>query len=102
MFGYGMGYHLNEMRLLAPDAQIIVYESDPNVLKLYAAFSDGVLLDDPKISIVLDPDRQLIEKRLGALAKGEEACVHYPSMRREKSGQRLSLLVPWTDIVEEL
>ena len=102
VFGLGMGYHISELRLLAPDAQIIIYESDINVLKLYAAFSDAQLLEDPQISIVYDPDRTLIEKRLGVLAKGEETCVHYPSMRREKSGQRLSLLVPWSQVVEEL
>ena len=102
VFGFGMGYHINELRLLNPDARIIVYESDMNVLKLYAAFSDGRLLDDGKISIVPDPDRTLIEKRLGVLEKGEEVCVHYPSMRREPSGQRLSLLVPWSQVVEEL
>ncbi len=102
VFGFGMGYHIRELRLLAPDADIVVYESDPNVLKLYAAFADGILLDDPRISIVLDTERFLIEKRLGALAKDEEVCVHYPSMRREKSGQRLSLLVPWSQVVEEL
>ena len=102
VFGFGMGYHLKELRMLNPDAQIVVYESDPNVLKLYAAFSDGELLDDGKLSVVLDCDRELIERRLGALAKGEEPCVHYPSMRRGRSGQRLSLLVPWSGLVEEL
>lgn len=102
VFGFGMGYHINELRLLSPDSQIVVYESDPNVLKLYAAFSNGALLDDTRMSIVLDTDRTLIEKRLGVLSKGEETCVHYPSMRREKSGQRLSLLVPWAEVVEEL
>ena len=102
VFGFGMGYHIRELTLLAPDAEIIVYESDPNILKLYAAFSDGSLLRDPHISIVLDTERTLIEKRLAVLGQGEEACVHYPSMRRQKSGQRLSLLVPWSEVVEEL
>ncbi|MCR5768693.1 MAG: hypothetical protein K6G45_09425 [Lachnospiraceae bacterium] len=102
VFGFGLGYHINELRLLNPDAQIIVYESDPNVLKLYAAFADGRLLDDRKISIVPDPGRTLIEKRLGVLDKDEGVCIHYPSMRREPSGQRLSLLVPWSQVVEEL
>ena len=102
VFGFGMGYHINELRLLNPDAQIIVYESDPNVLKLYSTFSDGALLEDSNISIVLDPDRELIEKRLGCLDKDEEVCIHYPSMRRDRVGQRLSLLVPWAQIIEDL
>ena len=97
-----MGYHIAELALLAPDAQIIVYESDPNVLKLYAAFSDGALLDNDKIKIVLDPEKKLIERRLKCLAKDEEACVHYPSMRRSPSGPMLSLLVPWAGLIEDL
>ncbi len=102
VFGFGMGYHIAELALLKPDAQIIVYESDPNVLKLYAAFSDGALLNNDHILIVLDPEKKLIERRLKCLAKDEEACVHYPSMRRSPSGPMLSLLVPWGGLIEDL
>lgn len=100
VFGLGMGYHVEELAELDKWAGITVFESDINILKLYAAFSNGALLKNDRISFVYDPDRTLIEAEIAAKADNERICVHYPSMRRAASGEKLEAQVPFARIVE--
>ena len=100
VFGFGMGYHIEELLELDKFAKVTVFESDINILKLYAAFAGGDLLENRRLSLVYDPDRSLIEQRIASLEQGEKACVHYPSMRRAVSGKRLMMLAPFADVVE--
>lgn len=101
VFGFGLGYHIQELLRIAPKAHVTVFESDINVFKLYAAFTDAELLNMKRLSLVYDPDRTLIEMRLGRLCKGEKAVVHYPSLRRRKAGDRLEGLAPFSSRVED-
>ncbi len=100
VFGLGMGYHIAELLELDRFAKVTVFESDINILKLYAAFGDGMLLENRRFGLVYDPERTLIEQRLSTSGANEKGCVHYPSMRRAASGKRLTELAPFADIVE--
>lgn len=100
VFGLGMGYHISELLELDRFAKVTVFESDINILKLYAAFSDGTLLENRRFGLVYDPERTLIEQRLLTSGANEKGCVHYPSMRRAASGKKLTELAPFADIVE--
>ncbi len=100
VYGLGMGYHIKELLELEKFAKAVVFESDINVIKLFAAFGEGALFDERRFSLVYDPDKTLIEKKLAGLAANEKACVHYPSLRRSAVGERLGALAPFLDIVE--
>ncbi len=100
VFGFGLGYHIEELLELDKFARVTVFESDINVLKLFCAFSGSELLDNRRLCIVYDPDRTLIEQRIASLENDEKACVHYPSMRRAASGKRLMSVAPFSSIVE--
>lgn len=98
--GLGMGYHIEELISLAPDSRIYVYESDINIIKLYAAFTQASLLTDKRVSIIYDPDGAMLEQRLGNIGRDEKVCVHFPSYRRMDGGERFMSLVPWSRLVE--
>lgn len=98
--GLGMGYHIEELISLAPDSRVCVYETDINILKLYAAFTEASLLTDRRVSIIYDPDGAMLEHRLGSIGRDDKVCIHFPSYRRMTGGERLSSLVPWGRLVE--
>lgn len=100
VYGLGMGYHVRELLELEKFADVTVFESDINVLKLYCAFSEGELLKNNKVMMVYDPDAKLIERKLTFLHKDEKGCVHYPSLRRITPGEGLLSLAPFAKIVE--
>lgn len=100
VYGLGMGYHIRELMELEKFANVIVFESDINVLKLYCAFSDGELLNNSKVMFVYDPTHELIERKLTLLQKDEKGCVHYPSLRRITPGEKLLKIAPFAAIVE--
>lgn len=102
VYGFGMGYHIDELHKLVPDKHITVYENDINILKLYCAFAaDGRLLAEDGIDIVYDPDFRFIEKKLNEKVSGQRVCVHYPSYRRQTGCKALDSLIGWSGIVEE-
>lgn len=84
VFGFGMGYHIDQISKCAPGCKILVFEPDMRVLKLAAAFSDiGELLGNKNVRVAYDPDLMLFEKAVGA-AKGSSfrIAVHEPSLRK--------------------
>lgn len=103
IYGFGMGYHVAALRALAPGARIIVFESDINVLKLYAAFANTEESADRAkgLYMVYDPELSLIEQRIAGLKDNERAYVHFPSFRRIVPGEGLKNLVPWCSLIEE-
>lgn len=92
IYGFGMGYHIAELHSLAPEAEILVYESDINVIKLACAFTDvkGLLSED-RIKLVYDPEFTLLQDRLTALTQEELFLVHYPSFKniRTQKGREI-------------
>ena len=79
--GFGLGYHVDELSKLCPEAKIEVYESDGQVLKLACAFSPlRKLLANDKISICYDIDGSMWKNRVEILNAGEKVCLHMPTV----------------------
>ena len=118
VYGFGMGYHIEELHRLAPDKRIVVYESDLDVLKLYCAFrGDTSLLTEENVFIVYDRDMKLISGKLKGTAPAAEGqkyifvgddgriikvCIHYPSYRRSPGCREIDNALPWKAAVEGL
>lgn len=94
VYGFGLGYHIAELLRLDPAAEVLVFESDINILKLYAAFTEAELLHDSRVSICLDEDRAITHRILAGAGEKERVCIHYPSLRRLKTEDELYSFVP--------
>ncbi len=84
IYGFGMGYHIRELYELDRDCEIVVFESDIRVLKLAAAFADiGELLSNENISIVYDPELELLNRYMQDIDgdNSTKLYIHNPSAR---------------------
>lgn len=80
--GFGMGYHVAELAKQKPSANIVVYESDGQVLKLACAFSPlKKILENDRISICYDADGSAWHERVENLKETEAVCLHMPSVQ---------------------
>jgi hypothetical protein len=83
VYGMGLGYHVQQLAKLVPNARIEVYEADMSILKLCCAFSDiEELLVNPNITFIYDPKYEAWSHRMESLPNDTKACIHYPSYRR--------------------
>ncbi len=118
MYGFGMGYHAEQLRILDRGRKLTVFESDLNVLKLYCAFGEKCdLLWDDDTDIVYDPDMSAVQSlidecRITEMNGGAKllqapdgsrikVCIHYPSYRRSSGCVGLDVFVPWKEKIEE-
>lgn len=105
IYGHGLGYHIKELMDLSPEADIEIYESDMNILKLSCAFSRvTALLENPKVKLFYDPDYAKLSKRIQELDEMTKVCIHYPSLRNIKDSEAKEMLmdfIPWSRRVEE-
>jgi hypothetical protein len=86
LYGFGMGYHISELQALDEEAEIEIYEADPNVMQLACAFTDvKEILLNKKIKLHFDPELVLIKNRIAHLHTGETFIVHYPSYKNIRS-----------------
>ena len=80
--GFGMGYHVAELAKLKPEANIAVYETNGQILKLACAFSPlKKLLENNKISICYDPEGEGWKNCVDNLKENEAICLHMPSVQ---------------------
>lgn len=104
LYGFGMGYHINELQAMAPGAEIEVYETDINVIQLACAFADvNELLHNERIKLIFDPNLKLLQNRVGALSTEEVFQVHYPSYKNLRSREDKEILetaIPWCKTIE--
>ena len=115
VYGFGLGYHIEELHRLAPSKRIIVYESDLDILKLYCAFgSEAEILTTENIFIVYDRDLSVLERKISGQKPQEDGryifvgedgkiikvCIHYPSYRRSPGCKSLDAVLPWKKAVE--
>lgn len=104
VYGFGMGYHVEELMEAAPEAVIEVYEADLNVIKLACAFHEvkDILCSD-RVKLIYDPEFTLLADRMKRLSKEESFVVHYPSYQniRTKAGREMmESLIPRSKIIE--
>lgn len=86
VYGMGLGYHIQQLAKLVPDAKIEVYEADMSILKLCCAFSDiEELLMNPNITFIYDPKYEAWSHRVESLDSDTKACIHFPSYRRQNN-----------------
>jgi hypothetical protein len=86
IYGLGLGYHAQQLAKLVPNAKIILFEGDMNILKLCCAFSDiDDLLNNPNVSIYYDPNYEIWNQTTNNLPADTKACIHYPSYYRQKN-----------------
>ncbi len=106
VYGLGMGYHIEELLYLVPEARLEVFESDMNIIKLWLAFSKiDLLTKDEGVALIYDPDGELLMQRLQKKKKKEYICVHYPSLCNVKNEDQRKLLsenIPWAKLVEQI
>lgn len=104
IYGFGMGYHLEELLSIAKDAEIEIYEGDLNVIKLACAFHDlKDFLDCDRVKIVYDPEFTALKERVSKLSEEEAFFVHYPSYQNIRSTLGRELIenfIPWSKTIE--
>ncbi len=100
IYGFGMGYHINMLQELAPEAEIELYEADMNVIKLAAAFSNmNELVNMERITFIYDPDFSQLQSRLSHKTSEERFILHYPSyqnIRSDEGRKMLESYIPWS------
>jgi len=103
LYGLGFGYHIKELLSLSGQAEITVYESDPNVVLLACAFANiKDIFDSRRVKLIYDPEFIKLKKRLRILSEGEAFYVHYPSfqnIRSEKGREITEKYVSWSKTV---
>lgn len=88
VFGMGLGYHVQQLIKLVPNAKVEIYEGDMNILKLCCAFSNiEDVLNSPNVEIYYDPDYQIWNQRTTQLPADAKTCIHYPSYYRRTNFQ---------------
>lgn len=104
VYGFGMGYHLEELLSITEDAEIEVYEADINVIKLACAFNDvKQFVEHKRIQMIYDPEFARLKERLNNLAHEETFRIHYPSYQniRNKTGREMmESFIPWSKTIE--
>ncbi len=104
LYGFGMGYHAEELLGMAEEAVLELYESDLNVMKLACAFREMKgLLNNDRLKICYDPDYSRLRDRLSSLTEGEVFRLHYPSfqnIRRKEGREMLESHIPWSKQLE--
>ncbi|MHB8131229.1 MAG: hypothetical protein ACYDEX_19790 [Mobilitalea sp.] len=104
LYGFGMGYHINELLTMITEAEIEIYEADINVLQLACAFADvKEILLDQRIKLFFDPELELLKLRVASLEPDEFLLVHYPSYKNIRSSEGKEILktaLPWSKTIE--
>jgi Uncharacterized protein conserved in bacteria len=103
LYGFGMGYHINEIQAIAKDAEIEVYEADKNIVQLACAFADvKQLLCNGRIKLIFDPELKQLSSRVDSLKPEEALIVHYPSYKNIRSSEEKKMLASRVCFFEEI
>lgn len=104
IYGFGMGYHVKELQELAKNAEIVVYEADPNVIQLACAFTKvKELLDQKNITFVFDPEFLKLKEQMKNIKSEDNFVIHYPSYKNVRDRNVKELLeeyIPWSIVIE--
>lgn len=106
IYGFGLGYHVQELLELAESAELEVYEADLSVMQLACAFVDvKKLVSQSRMKLFYDPEFQRLKKRIGHMTKDEKLVVHYPSyqnIRRQEHKLILNEIASVLQIIDNL
>ncbi len=104
IYGYGLGYHIRELHKLAPDAEILIYEADVNVIQLACAFGRmDHFQNSDRVRLLFDPEFTKLQDRLSLKNESSAFYVHYPSFQNVKSSRGKEILIeelPWLKTIE--
>lgn len=79
IFGFGLGYHIEQLAIRQSDAVLTVYEPDIGMLANALIYRDMAwMLCYPKIQIIYDPDYVGFLDKIGQ--PDVEVVLHYPSL----------------------
>lgn len=82
IYGLGFGYHIYELLYLSDQSEIIVYESDLNVVLLACTFTKiKDIFETGRVKLVYDPEFEELRNRIKNLSQDEVFYVHYPSFQ---------------------
>jgi hypothetical protein len=105
IYGFGMGYHIDELQAIATEAEIEIYEADHHVMQLACAFTQiKELLINKRIKLIYDPTFGKLKKKIASLGDEEVFLVHYPSFKNVRSLEGKEILetsLPWSKTIEE-
>jgi hypothetical protein len=105
IYGFGMGYHIEELLAMDNEAYIEIYEADQSVIQLACAFTQVKnLLQNQRIKLIYDPTLELIKNRITSKDENVTFQVHYPSYKniRSREGKEiLETLLPWSKTIED-
>lgn len=82
IFGFGLGYHAYFLGKIDETVEIIVYESDENVIALSEKY--GVkekFLKNPKHKLIYDRNQSKLWKGLSGMTDSGTFVIHYPSLQ---------------------
>ena len=88
VYGFGLGYHIQALALMCPEAKIVVYERSEAVLEFaneYGAIDTSLPLYK-NLEIILDPEYEQVRERIKNITTGTELLVHYPSLKNIDDG----------------
>ena len=82
VIGLGLGYHIMELLNRFPESQVIVLESEINLIKLSMKYQNWTkYLQSLQLEIVYNPDISELIKQTGYLQQPYELLVHYPTVQ---------------------
>ena len=83
VYGFGLGYHIQALARMCPEAKIVVYERSEAVLEFaneYGAIDTSLPLYK-NLEIILDPEYEQVRERIKSITAGTVLLVHYPSLK---------------------
>ncbi len=103
VYGLGLSYHIKELLDLTTNADIYIYESDFNIVRLACNFVDMQdIFSDVRVHFIFDEKLETIKKAIENSSEDEYVAVHYPSYRNEEKDKTcLESYIPWIRVLED-
>ena len=103
VYGLGLSYHIKELLNLTKDAQIYIYESDFNIIRLTCNFVDlQDIFKQDRVHFIFDETLEKLKKAIENLSEDEFVAIHYPSYRNEEKDKKfLESYLPWIQVLED-
>lgn len=103
VLGCGLFYHIKELLELTDKAEIYVFESDFDIIRLTCNFIDlKPILESDRVHFIYDETLDKMREAVKRRKEGESVVIHYPSYRNIKADKLfLEEFIPWLKILED-